>query len=293
MSYLITSRNGLGDGIYARPFVREFAKRGETWVATAWPELFSDLGVHCVQPETCLAVHQRNIARHNGTTWSNLPEAPQLIALKYAWRAMRRNSILAEMEKNAGIRLDAVALDLPPLPASPVQRDNVAVVRLTIARTDWINRGRDPLAGYVSSAARMLMDAGYHVVTVAYLQDGLEHAAETVPAHQRFEHGELSTLELLALVANAAVVVGGPSWIIPACIATRTPCIVIAGGNGAQNSPAALVDARLGATWVQWLLPDRYCMCKQRTHQCDKRISDFEQRFQREMPACVTDLALS
>lgn len=280
---LITGRGGMGDAIYSRPFVRWVTERcPDVQVATSWPAIFADLPVQPVKRLGGLPVqayHGEFVPSH---VWAAPRHADLEVSLRYRWEALARGvSILREMEVASRIS-PPLELDLPPLPASPVA-DAYAVVRPSAIRRDFPAPAREPLPEYLATACRALMDRGLRVVTVGAWVPGLEEEnGPPLPADLRFEHGELPIPDLLALVARAAVVVGGPCYLLPACLATKTPMVLLAGGCGGRNSPEALVDARVPSR-VRWMLPERYCRCTARHHACPKVISDFEARLGAEL----------
>lgn len=283
---LVTGRGGMGDAIYSRPFVRMIAGRGhDVQVSTSWPAIFADLPVEPVKRLGGLqtqAYHGDLVAPE---TWA-APRTPAAeISLRYRWpKLAQRVSILREMEFASGISPIPLELDLPPLPVSPVD-GAYAIVRPSAVRLDFPAPAREPLAEYLATASRALMDRGLRVVTVGAWVPGLEEQnGPPLPADLRFEQGELGIPQLLALVAGAAVVVGGPCWLLPACLATGTSMIVLAGGCGGRNSPEALVDDRLQSR-VRWLLPEGYCRCTLRAHACPKVIAGFEERLDAELDA--------
>ena len=49
-----------------------------------------------------------------------------------------------------------------------------------------------------------------------------------------FVTGELSTMDVLALMRVADVTVGGVGWIVPAALAMRRRAFIVLGGNGGQ-----------------------------------------------------------
>lgn len=281
---LVTGRGGMGDAIYARPFVRAIARRHpDVQVSTSWPAIFADLPVQPVKRLGGLrtqAYHGDLVPAH---AWA-APRPPlREISLRYRWDWIARGvSILSEMETASGVRPDQLALDLPPLPPSPIS-GAYAVVRPPAVRLDYPAPAREPLPGYLEAASYALGARGLKVVTVGAWVPGLEEPNGTVPADNRYEQGELSIPELLALVAGATVLVGGPCWLIPAAIASGTPMVVIAGGCGGRNNPQALTDARVSSR-VSWLLPEGYCRCSGRHHACPKVIGDFERRFEAAIP---------
>ena len=169
---------------------------------------------------------------------------------------------------------------MKPLPPSPVS-GKYAVVRPVTVRAEWAAESRNPRPEYVLEASRALREAGYTVVSVADLEDGKEWAVDPLPEADITMHkGELAVMHLLALVKNAAVVVGGIGWIVPAAIATGTPAWFICGGQGGFNSPELITDRNhMDLTKIGFAVPDKFCRCKQSRHQCDKRISGHREKF--------------
>lgn len=282
MTVLVTGRGGMGDAIYARPFVREVAARcPDVQVSTSWPAIFADLPVEPVKRMGGLRTQAYHGEMVPPGVWAR-PRAPTAeVSLRYRWPELARGvSILREMEIASGIRPAPLLLDLPPLPASPVA-GAYAVVRPPAVRLDYPAPAREPLPEYLAAACTALRARGLQVVTVGAWVPGLEEPGSApLPADLRYEQGELSIPELLALVAGAAVVVAGPCWLVPACLASGTPLVVIAGGCGGRNHPNSLVDARLEGARVHWLLPDRYCArCILRHHACPKVIPEFGARL--------------
>lgn len=281
---LVTGRGGMGDAIYARPFVRTIARRcPDVQVSTSWPAIFADLPVQPIKRLGGLrtqAYHGDLVPPH---VWATPRQPVSEISLRYRWPQLARGvSVLAEMEFVSRVRPDSLTMDLPPLPASPVA-GAYAVVRPPAIRVDFPAPAREPLPEYLAEASRMLSARGLRVVTIGAWVPGLEEPnGEPLPADLRFEHGELSLPEALALVAGATVVVGGPCWLVPACMATGTPMVVLAGGCGGRNNPEALTDRRVPSR-VRWVLPEGYCRCTGRHHACPKVVADFERRLASEL----------
>lgn len=263
----VESMKGLGDNIYQRAVLREFP--GTVYLDTPWPELYSDLpNIRPVRPVTKLRTQAKNVSR-SGTHWHNKPAGPA-VKIRYGTDGM-----LAGMEKSAG--LTAVKFDLPDFCQSPVTGRYV-VVRPATVRAEWRADSRNPLPEYIATAASIARERGYQVVSVADLQDGAEWpVGELPPADITYHRGELSVSELMALVSGAAAVIGGIGWLAPAAMAYRTPAWVVCGGWGAYNSPENLstpIDAP-----IEYVVPDNFCRCSNRSHNCDKRISDYERKF--------------
>lgn len=276
--------HGLGDNIYHRPFVRAATRNHDVWLATPWPELFADLPVRFVDPQTTLRTQAKNAARH---TWETLPEGfCERAQFAYAHGELREGNILQAMEKALPLNGAPLALSLPPLPESPVT-GRYAVVRPVTTRSEWKNTARSPLPVYIEAAARVLRRRGYRVVSVADIDPPREwqESANPIPADVRYEHGELPVEYMLALLRDAAVVVGGVGFIVPACIAGQTPCVVVAGGQGGHNAPEVVTDPRLDTSRLRWIFPDDYCRCTRMDHDCPKKITAFVSTFNAALEA--------
>lgn len=273
---------GLGDNLYQRPFVRAAALRGQVYLSTPWPELYDDLGVRFVRADTSLRAQRKNLERQPAERWS-VP--PRCSSVRITYLGLE-GSISEAMERAIPLG-GPLEMDLPPLPASPVS-GRYAVVRPVTTRTEWRNPARNPIATYVREAARALQEAGFRVVSLADLCEGREWIeGPPISADVRFDRGELPVELMLALIQGASVVVGGPGFIVPAALAARTPLIVIAGGQGALNGPQRLVDRRIDASRVRWLLPEPYCMCADRIHTCPKEIPDFSAQVRQAIEEIV------
>ena len=92
--------------------------------------------------------------------------------------------------------------------------------------------------------------------------------------------GELSTMEALGLVAKADVVVGGVGWIVPAALALRRRAFIVLGGQGAHNAPSVILDDRVDSSLIGFAQPDRYCLCSDKGHNCDREITGLLEQFE-------------
>lgn len=274
---------GLGDGVYQRPFIRAQGEVGEVYIDTPWPELYSDLpGVHAVRPASMpYRTQAKNIARLGNYPWSIAPRVVQRKQFTYA--LAQPGSILEELERHIGLAGRPFRFDLPYLGPSPIVAPlPIAVVRPVTIRKEWRNLARAPRPEYVADASRMLRSLGFYVVAVADIDPPAETLEGDMPeADAYLVRGELSAAQVLALIQSAAVVVGGSGFIIPTAIAAGTPLIVISGGQGGHNAPDRVTDSRMDLSRTRFILPDRFCMCRNHLHNCDKGISDFEEKFGR------------
>ncbi|HFH4164002.1 TPA: hypothetical protein ACGJ3O_006298, partial [Pseudomonas aeruginosa] len=95
----------------------------------------------------------------------------------------------------------------------------------------------------------------------------------------QFHKGELPVEKLLALLQYADAVIGGIGWIVPAAIAAKRPAWIICGGQGGYNSPEHITDKCMDLSRITFAVPDRFCRCTLKQHNCDKRIADHDARF--------------
>lgn len=277
MSVLVRSMRGLGDNIYQRAFV---ANMGAVFIDTPWPELYADLPVQFVRPNTTLRTQRKNVLRQRADRWVQAPHDARSVHISYGHRELSRSSIPQAMRAQFGV---APTWSLPTLPSCPVGTTRpLAVLRPATVRAEWRNEARNPLPEYLAEAADELLERGYYVVSVADLEDGQEWILPPVPrADQQLHYGELGVLELLSLVAHARVCVGGVGWILPACVAARTPLYVVQGGNGAHNARERLTDQTMDISRIGWAKPRSYCRCASKMHRCNKVIPDFRAGFRR------------
>lgn len=266
MPILIEGMKGLGDNIYQRAYIKAIGR--ELCLETPWPELYADLPfVRCVKPETTLRTQAKNIARQG--QWHPRPTGAVRRRVAYSTDGIYRG-----MKRALGVI--PASMDLPAFGPSPVAGRYV-VVRPVTVRAEWRADARNPLPAYVAAAAAAARAAGYTLVSVADLSPGQEWAlAPLPPADIVYHRGELSVTQLLALVQGAAAVIGGIGWIVPACIAARVPALVICGGQGGYNAPDKITHHTMDLSRITFAVPDRFCHCTQRNHNCDKRISNYD-----------------
>lgn len=257
---------GLGDNIFARAFVKQYPG---AYLETPWPELYCDLDVKCVRPETQLRTQAKNVQR--GHAWHAAPAGPQLRI------AYGRDPIVQGLRQ--AFRCEPAEFDLPAFGPAPVEGRYV-LVRPATVRTEWRADTRNPLPEYVAQAAAEMRSRGYRVVSVADLEPGKEWALEPLPpADIRFHQGELPVEQLLALLQHADAVIGGIGWIVPAAIAAKAPAWIICGGQGGFNSPEHITDPVMDLSRITFAVPDNFCRCTLKQHTCDKRIADHDARF--------------
>lgn len=264
---IIHGMMGLGDNLFERPFIKALPK--PVYLSTPWPFIFSDIpGVHFIRPQTTLRTQAKNIARHGD--WVMPPTRQPTRQIRYG-----AEGIIPGMTASFGVMPGE--FDLPPLQPSPVEGKYV-VVRPATVRSEWRADTRNPDPHYITLAAMEAGLRGYRVISVADLQDNVEWAVgDLPPADVRYHKGELPVEQLLALVANASAVIGGIGWLVPAALSAKVPAWIICGGQGGYNAPELITPK--GQTNITFAVPDNFCRCRLKMHNCDKRISDYDSKL--------------
>jgi hypothetical protein len=272
---LIRGMWGLGDNIYARPFVAAAVKYYDIWLETPWPELYADLEIRFVRGRRLLRTQQKNMLR--SADWATPPKGIREVKISY--RNLAASSIIVSLERCwrelLGIRFAAALFSLPDMGQSVIKSDRpIAVVRPVTVRSEWWNEARNPKPEYVAAIAQELMDT-HTVIALADLEEGQEWlVGELPPAHRYFVRGELNVRELLVLVREADIVVGGVGWIVPAGLAQHVNTFVVLGGHGGHNAPEKITDPRLDLGRIGFAMPESFCRCTNMLHDCDKTITD-------------------
>lgn len=278
---LVQGQKGLGDNIFARPFIRAAADRREIFLETPWPELFSDLpNVFPVRAPTTLRTQVKNMARVPRSAWFTAPSSCEIVRLSYGSRELRLASIVRTLERQLPLDGAPFVFDLPAdLPPSPIAGRYVLARPVTLRR-EWLNAARNPDPRHLARAVLLARQRGDRVVGVADLDPAAEIVCEPLPAFdQAYLKGEIGIRDLLAMVKGAAYTLGGVGWIVPAAIAAGTPSFTILGGQLAHNGPSVITDPRMNLTRAGWAWPDAPCRCEVMTHACKKRISNLDEQF--------------
>lgn len=264
---IIHNHRGLGDNIYERAFVKMLPK--PVYLDTPWPEIYGGIeGVHFLKPQTTLRTQAKNIARH--ADWVMPPGRQPTRQIRYG-----TEGIIQGMTASFGVMPGE--FDLPPLPPSP-ETGKYVVVRPATVRSEWRADTRNPDPLYIFLASVEAMQRGYRVVSVADLQEGAEWAIDPLPyADVRYHKGELPVEQLLSLVANASAVIGGIGWLVPAALSAKVPAWIICGGQGGYNAPELITPK--GQSNITFAVPDNFCRCRLKMHNCDKRISDYDAKL--------------
>ncbi len=279
----IKTMRGLGDNIYSRPFVRAEATRRKVILDTPWPELFEDFDVRFVRPETKLRTQAKNVVRNEGRQYSPpLIGVPQFRLAYGAASLQRFGSITNVFRNQLPLLEEPYVFDLPTLSTwgnAFCRAKPIAFVRPVTSRTEWLNTARNPKPEYIYGAALRLMKT-HHVVLVADIDDKNEWLeGELPPHHTAFIRGELPLLQMLALLRDSAVAVGGVGWLVAAAIALRVPAFIVCGGMGGHNAPEVVTDPAMDLSRIHFALPRDYCRCTDKLHACKKDIPDFGEQW--------------
>ena len=276
---------GLGDSIYVRPFIAATAQRRDVYYETPWPELFHDLPLRLVRGQRRLRTQMRNLARTRQEQWFRPPDDARTIRLGYGVLEVANGNVATAMEiKLPPLNKLNPVWDLPELGKCPFDTGGapLAIIRPVMRRIEWDNEARNPYPQYVDEIAGDLKARGFATVVIADLKHGYEwiEGGRLPPHNVALTNGELSVRQLLAAVRDAAVVVGPVGWIVPAAIALHTRAFIILGGNGGMNAPEKIIDPRMDAKRIGFATPERFCLCTDMRHRCDKRIPDLGQQWQ-------------
>lgn len=243
------------------------------YLETPWPEIYQDLNnVLPVLPCTDLRTQLKNIKNHK--KWHDPKDVKTRIKIRYG-----KEGILSGMFQC--LQLPRNPVSLPSYGDSPI-KEKYAIIRPVSVRSEWINESRNPLPEYIYQASIVLKKAGYTIVSIADLEKGKEWAIEPLPyADISYHKGELQVKELLRHIEHASAVVGGIGFIVPAVQAYKVPAFIVCGGNGGYNSPSQIIDPKINGYGIHFAVPDNFCLCTEKSHDCDKRISNYEQQLDR------------
>lgn len=212
----------------------------------------------------------------------NQPHKPhqEAVLLAYEAHELDRGSIIQALEHRLGLMLTQLDTALQHTePYNVTTARPIAIVRPVELFGDGRSLARNPLPQYVFAIAKQLLKT-HVVISVANTRDYDYQLAEPLPpAHIRYHVGELSRDALLGLVQQADVCVGGPGWMVPAAIATRTPAFFVMGGWGRFSSKRHIVDERCEAKHLGWAFPEPFCGCDYIYHQCNKHIDALDDQF--------------
>lgn len=289
--YFIDGMQGIGDSIMQRPFIKTLCMQGnQVWIKTAVPEFYSDLpGIHFVKSNTTLRTQQKNESRSD----IRFEEPPTGVFIRkkifYGNVELRRPGGVFTAGR-AAFGCEPSQLDMPSFELHNIgiaDDMKIALIRPTTERKEWHNAARGPLNYHVNEVSETLASRGYYCISVADLSPGIEWIPDTEPfAHKKLHSGELTITQLMALVERSDIVVTGTGVISQAAFAYRRPVIFLGGGCGGSNHHEKITDPQImDLSDCTFIYPDRYCLCQEMKHNCNKRISDLRQKVTRWLNA--------
>lgn len=265
---------GLGDNVYQRPAIRAFheARGTPVYLRTPWPQLYHDMPfVRCVRPETGLRTQAINVGKSD---FVPAPRAADKIRLGY--RPSDFDAGLSPPEVfNAQLRVDGRDFYLP----WEAEKKPIAVVHPPTVRTEWYNAARPNDPKYM----QRLIDnhPEFHWVAVGWVDPPHEaHYGEPLRVDEEYMRGELSTNEMITMIASAQVFVTCVSYGLPLGIALRVPTLCLWGGD---VGPELLRKDWMGLDHYEECVPDPFCSCYRHRHrngECNKVLTDVEEKFQ-------------
>ena len=264
----IIGQHGLGDAIYLRAFI---PRDVEVFLKTPWPEIYSDFeNIKFVRKNSGLRTQRKNEA-NSKVVWHTAPDERQ-IKINYSGV-----NILKGIENSIGF--SPKEFNLPSF-GKRIIKEKYAVIRPVTVRKEWPASSRNPLPQYINKCAEILLNSGYTVISIADIDQVNEYAVGCLPeATKRYNKGELGIIDMLGIMENADVVVGGVGWIVPASIAFKSNAFIVFGGCGGLNHPDMITSNDMDLSKIKFVLPDNFCLCRESDHECNKYITGIESSF--------------
>ncbi len=272
---LIEGMHGLGDNLYQRAVLRALGWEG-VYLATPWPELYADMPIKCVRPNTKLRTQGKNVRRQPASSWHAAPAGATVRRWHYA--ARKGVSITEALLDDLGEARRPAEFVPPPVGAFTPGGSPYVFFRPATIRAEWRADARNPDPQYLARGVAAAVEAGLRAYGFADLHGRDEWLA---PGPQprldgRWYAGEVHPADLMGAFARAACAVGGPGWVVPAALTFGTPLLLVFGGWGADNGPERLLGPLVGGHRIFPAMPDEFCRCSSWGHACNKTISGFD-----------------
>jgi len=286
MRIFVKCMHGIGDGLWARPFVRQLVNEGhDLYLETPLPFIYGDLPVKFVRPAQTHRTQEKYLDQ-TSYTFVDKPEVDKSINFFYSHDEMKKHGIMTHMEQAFGYEPGSIQfeMDMPSnLPSHGLQLPNkkIAIIRPVTQRKEWLCTSRSPKPQYVAWCARILKDMGYYTISVADCvedEEWIEQGGDS-NADLKLHNGELGLEKTFNLFKSADLVVTGDGFAVPAAIAAKTNVFIIFGGRGKYSNPHKLFDLRMDMKKIGWAIPDNFCRCASMEHDCDKEITNLDSQF--------------
>jgi hypothetical protein len=268
---LLEGMQGLGDNIYQYPIVKELARENRVFLRTPWPQVYEGLDIKFVKPPDKLRTQSKN-ANGPGFRFYTDKLPPILNHLSLNYSKFHNSGIPIPHSLLMSIGMDAGYFRYFLQIRKKSAAGGYVVIRPSTVRTEWRSASRCARSEYIQMALDYCKYKGLRTVVIADVNPPHETYYEERPkgATVYYEKGELNVVELMDMVHNARMVIGGVGFIVPMCIALGTPGIIIHGGAGGWNAPE-LIDCP-GHGRLTHVLPKKYCYCRDHNHVCNKEI---------------------
>ena len=248
---VVETMAGLGDCVYTRTVVRNLLAQGrEVYVRTCWPQVFVDLPVKCLPFPTELRTQRRNVER--GWAWADYPSGSNRIHPSYSWG--QGLSLPRALASKVGVPAEGDFSFSPPWSASKGKKPLAIVIPPTV-RTEWPNVARPCDPCYMQQL--ITEHRGFDWVEVSDL-DPPKEVLFGQPLVGVRHAGDLSTEQLIGLLATADVIVTGVGYGLPLGIALRVPTLCLFGGDIPER--LLVEDWMIGAPYAS-LQPHPFCEC--------------------------------
>lgn len=276
----IKGQFGFGDAIYSRPFVKKaLTVYGDVFLETCWPEVFSDLNLNFVRPQTTLRTQARNVEKQTGV-YVEAPNDAQSIQLRYRPNDIARYGLMGSLRASAPwmAAYDKLHLDLPTYHMDiSGRRKPVAIIRPVTVRKEWNASARNCDPTYIQHTIHELNDRGFETILLHDVDGENETFVGDKPVGA---HGEMIGPPTEALISNcqhADLLVGPVGWIVPFGYASKVPTLVVHGGMASRNAPVYLSPDFHPHNYVVHITPDKYSSSER--GEPDKTISNFERKL--------------
>ena len=275
-SLLIEGMQGLGDNIYQYPIIQHLSKSHTVYLKTPWPQIYKDLhNVRFVKMESHLRTQSKNLKASTDVPFVNAPNGIRVMRLSYtAYQKMGKVPLFFGLMQS--VRLSPpyrYHLALRPSLAKSQRKPHVLIKPPTI-RKEWMAPSRNSKMEYFQACIGFIkhLRPDLEVVVIADVAPPDEKYDGRRPLHADtyYEKGELGVEALMDLFYTAELAIGSVGFFAPMGIALGTPTLLIHGGAGGWNHPD-LINAP-GEGKLDHLLPEKYCLCRNHRHECDKKI---------------------
>jgi hypothetical protein len=279
-SLMINLMQGLGDNIYARPFVRAalMKKNRDVYVKTCWPQLFWDLvedhGLKLVKWSSKLRCQGKNEDRFGVDVYSPRPCCAQEVNVNYSRADLREGlGIVGGLRMTNHLDIDDDFSFQPKsewlAAALPFVDRPYALIKPPTLRTDWHNEARNPCPRAFQRCIDEQRETHF-MISLADLTRNKEWLAHPVEGIDLELHdGDLPLETVIGLAAMADVLLTAPGFFIPLGISLHVKTFCVFGG---WHRPTDVIDSCMNLDRYAYVAPEPFCACMINNHNCNKDI---------------------